>query len=345
MRLVAAAGLVVAASSCGRLRFDARGRGLGGDGGPTVADDSAARDGAGVDAAAVAPSCAGLASTCGPGGATSCCESLPVPGGTFARGYDVSGDGMYPDSSQTATVSAFHLDTYEVTVGRFRRFVAAGMGTQAHPPAQGAGAHVRIANSGWDPTWNASLTADTAALTAALKCDPTYATWTDAPAGNEHRPINCVTWYEAMAFCAWDGGYLPTEAEWNDAAAGGDQQRPYPWSSPPSSLAIDCSHLDYTPSNACVAAGTSDVGRDSPAGDGRWGQADLAGNVFEWNLDWDAAYTTPCTDCADLTPSAMRVVRGGDFGDPAVNERTAYRGIDGAPGNRDSGVGIRCARP
>jgi hypothetical protein len=41
----------------------------------------------------------------------------------------------------------------------------------------------------------------------------------------------------------------------------------------------------------------------------------------------------------------MRTLRGGDFADPAVNERTAYRGSSGVPTNRDSGVGIRCARP
>jgi len=39
--------------------------------------------------------------------------------------------------------------------------------------------------------------------------------------------INCITWYEAMAFCIWDGGYLPTEAEW-DALRGGARTNGYP---------------------------------------------------------------------------------------------------------------------
>jgi formylglycine-generating enzyme required for sulfatase activity len=51
-----------------------------------------------------------------------------------------------------------------------------------------------------------------------------------------------MDWYEAYAFCIWDGGFLPTDAEWNYAAAGGAQQRAYPWSNPPTSLTIDPSY-------------------------------------------------------------------------------------------------------
>jgi len=236
-------------------------------------------------------------------------------------------------------------------VGRFRAFVDAGMGTQSSPPLLGSGAHANIAGSGWDASWNTSLVADKAALIAAVKCSSTYPTWTDTPAANEHRPMNCVTWYEAMAFCAWDGGYLATEAEWNYAATGGDQQRAYPWSSPAGSLTrLDGSHASYYDGTNCVGDGTAGctltdlvaVGT-KPLGDGRWGQSDLAGNVFEWTLDWYATYVIPCTNCADATPALYRVIRGGSFNSDTPTLRVGYRDYY-IPTNRPNYVGVRCAR-
>jgi len=288
------------------------------------------------------PSCLGLATACGPADASdSCCISPPVPGGSYYRSYDRGSDGAGGTTSAPATVSGFRLDKYEVTVGRFRAFVNAGMGTQADPPAAGAGAHARIPDSGWKTAWNTSLAANTAALTAAIKCDALFQTWTDTPAANEHRPMNCVTWYEAMAFCAWDGGYLPTEAEWNYAATGGDEQRAYPWSTPPMSVAIDRAHASYSDGTAIAV---TDVGTWS-AGDGRWGQSDLAGNVFEWVLDWGAAYTTPCTDCANLAATSFRVFRSGAFDVDAASQRTGSRGGNDPSARVHFGdVGVRCAR-
>ena len=88
-----------------------------------------------------ARSCTALSATCGAEGNDDCCKSLPVPGGTFDRNYD----GVdYLDRSYPATVSDFSLDKYEITVGRLRVFVNAGMGTQASPPGDGTGAHPKI---------------------------------------------------------------------------------------------------------------------------------------------------------------------------------------------------------
>jgi formylglycine-generating enzyme len=311
-------------------------------GGTTATGGTTASGGSsgGADAAAdggTPPSCSGLAATCGPSGNESCCTSLPVPGGTFYRSYD---NVTYTDKSYPATVADFALDKYEITVGRFRAFVNAGMGTQASPPALGAGIHPLIANSGWDTTWNTSLPADTASLKTAMKCDSTYQTWTDTSGGNENRPQNCMDWYLASAFCAWDGGRLPTEAEWNYAAAGGTEQRAYPWSSPPTSTTIDDSYAVYC-GGSCSSI--KNVG-SKPAGNGKWGHADLAGNVWEWTLDWYVSpYPTPCNNCAYIPSASYRVYRGGSFNYGASTLRSAYR-YNYYPVFRSGSLGSRCAR-
>jgi len=292
---------------------------------------------AGTPAGTPGQSCTGLAATCGPYGNESCCASLLVPGGSFLRCYD----GVdFKDNSFPATVSDFALDRYEVTVGRFRAFVKAGQGTKASPPAAGAGAHPLITGSGWDSAWNVNLVADMPSLKSAIKCDQSNATWTDAPGVNENRPMNCLLWYEAFAFCAWDGGRLPTDAEWNNAASGGNEQRYYPWSNPPTSTTIDSTYAVYSVGGTSTNA--RDVGSKSPKGDGKWGHADLGGNEWEVVLDWfNSPYSRNiCINCADLTAAATRVIRGGGFLDlPRVADRGAAD-----PMYRNYDVGFRCAR-
>jgi formylglycine-generating enzyme required for sulfatase activity len=333
------ASMVVAA--CGRIRFDPLGAGdANGDGN---ANDSAPT-----------LSCAGLATTCGPSGTSPCCGSPLVPGGTFYRSYDVASDGMYTSMLYPATLSSFRLDTYQVTVGRFRQFVTAGVGTQANPPVPGAGARAlngMASQGGWDPAWNASLLADQPTLIGNLACSALYQSWTPAPGANEGLPINCITWYEAFAFCAWDGGFLPTEAEWNYAAAGGTDQRAYPWSNPAGDLTIDCSYANYylnsPPGTYCVNGtngGVNRVGSESPTGDGRWTQADLGGNLWEWTLDWFGSYPGVCDDCAALTATSGRVIRGGNYAVGEVDLRAGQRYVGFAPDGRNSDIGVRCAR-
>jgi formylglycine-generating enzyme required for sulfatase activity len=258
-----------------------------------------------------------------------------VTGGTFKRSYDAV---TFTNPNNPATVSSFRMDTYEITVGRFRKFVNAGYGTQANPPADGSGANPNLPGSGWQSAWNSSLKADTSALTAAVKCS-FGPTWTDSPGANENRPINCITWYEAFAFCIWDGGRLPTEAEWNYAAAGGSEQRAYPWSVPSTSTTIDSSYAVYD------SGSTANVGSKSPKGDGKWGQSDLAGNLGEWVLDWGGSYPNPCNDCANLTQVAMgRVVRGGSFYGSTAEYLLASFQSNQQPWDRYYLTGSRCVR-
>jgi formylglycine-generating enzyme len=301
------------------------------------------------------PSCA-LASTgadhdCGHDEAQDCCDSLPVEGGSFLRNYD---GGQYMPPDYPATISDFRLDRYEVTVGRFRAFLAS---YPANRPAEGAGAHPKVPGSGWNAAWDGNLLADASSVSTALRCHPSFATWTADPGASEKRPINCVTWWEAFAFCAWDGGRLPTEAEWNYAAVGGSEQRQYPWSSPADSTTIDATYDAYF----CIADGSafqkcflSDivfVGMPSTKGDGRWGQANLGGNLREWTLDWfDFGGSTPshdpCDDCAHIAPDPSdipRQLRGADFNDPPGDLKIGYV-TEYTAGFRDKDAGFRCAR-
>lgn len=295
------------------------------------------------------PSCTGLAANCGASSASSCCGTREVEAQSFLRSYD---GVLYPDSSYAAQISSVWLDRYEVTVGRFRKFVDAGGGLKSTAPAAGAGAHPKIAGSGWMGSFNGELSSNTSALKAALACNA-LATWSDAAAGNETRPINCVTWFEAFAFCAWDGGRLPTEAEWNAMASGGSEQRVYPWSTPPSSTTLSASHASYwlNAGSTCMGDGVPGctladlifVG-SKPLGNGRWGHADAAGNVAEWTRDsFKNPYSsTSCVDCAELS-GATRTIRGGSFFGQQAQLPAAARGF-AAGDQRFFSVGFRCAR-
>lgn len=286
---------------------------------------------------------------CGASGDVDCCDRRAVPGGTSKRGFDGAG---CRDDSHPATVSGFALDTHEITVGRFRAFVAAGRGTATSPPAPGDGEHPKIPGSGWDPSWNGELARDTESLTRRLRCHPEAATWTDVPGDKERLPINCLSFHEAFAFCAWDGGRLPTEAEWSHAAAGGAEQRLHAWSRPPGALDIDERHAVFSQPRAAA------VGSRSPLGDARWGHADLNGNVWEWTLDTadprkllptqgaglcpSDGLLDPCVDCASLDAGPARVARSGGYGLPRPAIINALRRAD-TPGSRFPVLGARCA--
>jgi hypothetical protein len=122
--------------------------------------------------------------------------------------------------------------------------------------------------------------------------------WSDAPAGHEDVPMGCMSWALAFAFCAWDGGRLPTLAEWNFAVACGDEQRENPWGPEP----YDDTRAVYgeLPGGALIPAGSK------PAGRGCWGQYDFGGSRMEYVLDFidvhneQCAPPVPCVDCADL---------------------------------------------
>jgi sulfatase modifying factor 1 len=349
------AGLTCASHLCvrlggtgGNLGSGDGGGGVSGGAGTTGAGGNTGTAGYGISG----QSCKGMTGTECNG--ESCCTSLLVPGGTFpmGRGTETCSDctdgcpgGMTCYSRETpehrVTVSPFSLDKYEVTLGRFRRFVDAYDGINAPPPADGGG-NPNIPGTGWQAAWNANLPADSATFQKALKCDSSHQTWMDLTGNTEVSPINCVNWYEAFAFCLWDGGRLPTEAEWEYAAAGGDQNRLYPWGSSPPSCSL---------ANGSGCVGNLVTVGSYPSGQGRWGHMDLAGNVWESVFDWyqETWYSSSLagvTDPAETTSSPYRVQRGGSVGGPNEDPsylRVVFRTYATPPG-RYYYVGLRCAR-
>lgn len=320
-------------------------------------------------------------SNCGAGATASetCCSSPEItPGGEYYRTYTTGADGGVTGTpADPADVSAVRLDKYLITVGRFRQYVNYLVGGGALP-ADLSGKHTHlngghglingasdaavVYETGWDVTWNlffprdvtlgplesqwnSTLTSDTCTLDGGGT--QSYATWTPTPGQNENLPINCIDWYDAYAFCIWDGGFLPSEAEWEFVAAGGDQQRQYPWgSTAPGTSSQYAIYGCLFPDASATCSGVENIASVGTAslGAGLWSQLDLAGELGEWNLDtWSATYANPCSDCAYLAPTAERVWRSGAFGATAAAMVPTQRNHF-TPLRRGADVGARCAR-
>ena len=290
-----------------------------------------------------------------------CCSSPPVVGAYFHRTYVNDGSSVSGEAAP-ATISTFRLDRYLVTVGRFRTFVTAWRAGWT-PPA-GAGKHLHLNNgrglrdvsvsadaaSAYETGWIVSDNGNLALSDGNLSSSVCEVTWTPQPGSNENLPMSCVNWYEAYAFCIWDGGFLPSEAEWEYVAAGGIEEREYPWGNvdpgTTNQYAIYGCYYNGGGPRTCnpYAANIAPVGTAS-FGVGRWGQLDLEGELWEWNLDWFVgAYVTPCTDCAIVEGGTLRSIRGGDYETVLTLGALLPTFRNGSVPTNRSISGLRCAR-
>ena len=162
------------------------------------------------------------------------------------------------------------------------------------------------------------------------------------------RPAVCVEWGAAADYCAWAGGRLPTEAEWEYAARGPDAWE-FPWGNE-----FDGHRLNSCDANCIFPYAdksfndgfddTAPVG--SYAGGASWsGALDMAGNVYEWVADWyaeDYYSVSPSQNPLGPASGQHRVARGGMWLVSLSDVRSSHR-YHHSPGIQLYGFGFRCA--
>jgi len=237
-------------------------------------------------------------------------EMVAVPAGAFTMGSDHGPTDERP--AHRLTLAAFFIDRYPVTNDRFADFLNA-VGTHN---ANGE----RLFDFD-DP--------DARVHRAGGK-------WT-ADKGYESHPVVEVTWAGARDFCAWAGKRLPTEAEREKAARGGDGRR-YTWGDNPP----DRTRAQF----AARYNETAPVDRFA-AGAGPYGVQGMAGNAWEWVSSAYRPYPYDEKDGREeLTAGPVRGTRGGGHDSPAEEITTTQRGrnLSRNPASGHHNIGFRCAK-
>ena len=223
-------------------------------------------------------------------------EMVKVEGGTFMMGSPENEPNRDSDETQhRVTLSSFWIGKYEVTFEQYDKFCEA---TGRSKPD----------DIGW---------------------------------GRGRRPVTNVSWYDATAFCEWLSSVtgrtyrLPTEAEWEYAAKGGNRSRGFIYAGD-NSIQEVAWYIDNS------GGQTHPVGGKRP---NELGLYDMSGNVWEWCSDWYGKYSSsPQVNPSGPSGGSNRVIRGGSWFNLAIGCRAANRNSI-TPDSRRSLLGFRLVSP
>lgn len=252
-------------------------------------------------------------------------EMMLVPVGSFTMGSsDPNADGDEDPHPQEIT-EPFWIDRYEVTNADFARFLN----------AQGNRSDDGFEYLDDDSSW--------------ARIDNNGDTWQAQTQYADH-PVTKVTWFGARDYCAWRGGRLPTEPQWEFAASGVDDLE-YPWGDDWDGTRAN--HCDQD----CVDANPGFTGTDVRDGYGftapvtefengqSWvGAYQMSGNVWEWVSSLYMEYPYDADHESDGNSSSVRVLRGGSWSNDYTTYLRAADRVNRVPGESDFNNGFRCAR-
>jgi len=226
-------------------------------------------------------------------------DFVDVQGGTFEMGCNGSQIGLCEGDelpSHTVTLSSFKISKYEITNELFAQFLnSVGCSPDGYLNDL---KYIHIESDTCQIKYNGSefYTLD----------------------GMDQRAAIFITWYGAKAFCEWVGGRLPTEAEWEYAARGGNISNGYKYSGGNNINVVAW----YSDNSQQV---NHDVGTKQP---NELGIYDMSGNAREWCSDWFDYYyyeTSPSTNPTGPSSGEYRVLRGGSFFVQSANSRVSDR--------------------
>lgn len=304
-----------------------------------------------------------------------------VAGGEFTMGSD--SELSWPDEkpAHRVRVDGFWMDETEVTNAQFRAFVRATGYVTTAEKAPDVEEILRQSPPGTPPPPKDKLVPGALVFTptrSAVRLDDYSQWWRWTPGANwqhpegpdsklndrENHPAVHVSWDDAVAYARWAGKRLPTEAEWEFAARGGLDRKPYVWGDEPPGAGgkwqanIWQGEFPWKNTAADGFERTAPVKSYEPNG---YGLFDMAGNVWEWCADWydrdlyrrragKGVQVNPTGPDQSIDPqqpfAPQRVQRGGSF---LCNDSYCSRYRPSArhgcsPDTGMSHVGFRCVK-